>query len=198
MQRQWKKAPVAVLGLLVLAALFAASAACKKQPPAEPEVAKPAPPVETWVLHAPEGEGFEILTPVAFTRTDDKVATEAGDIAYVNYMAQPTPKYLYVLIHSDMPEALVAGQDVQKLLKDTGEAIVKQFSGYKEAEKAIALGEHPGLELSLTGQAQGTRFFVRARIYLVKNRLYQIYAMAEHGYEGAADYSKYLDSFKLK
>ncbi len=194
-----KRIPVVLFGLIPgLAFVLALSAACKKQPPAEPEDAKPAPPVETWVLHAPEGEGFEILTPVAFTRTNDKVATEAGDIAYISLIAQASEKLLYMLVYSDMPGALVTGQDGQKLLQGARDGIVQQYRGYLEKETPITLGEHPGLETRMTGSSQGVNFDVRSRFYLVRNRLYQLNIIVQRGFEGIADADKYFGSFKLK
>lgn len=182
-----------------LTVLLAFSGACRKA--AEPEAAEtpqPAPPAETWISFAPAGEGFEILTPSAFTRTEDKVATEAGDIAYVTYMSQPSEKRAYVLVHNDMPEALVTGQDAQKMLQGARDGLVRQYRGYVDHEAPISLGEFPGLETGMQGAAQGTNFYVKSRFYLVGNRLYQIYVLVEKGYEGTADTDKYFNSFKLK
>ncbi len=194
-----KRAPVVFMSLvLALAFGLAASTACKKQPPAEAEAPAPTPPVETWVMHAPEGEGFEVLTPVAFTRTDDKAATEAGDIAYVNLMAQASEKLLYTLVYSDMPEALVTGQDPLKLLQGARDGIVRQFRGFLEKEAPITLGEHQGLETRMTGTSEGVSFDIRSRFYLVKNRLFGLHIIVQRGFEGIADADKYFGSFKLK
>jgi hypothetical protein len=194
-----KNAPVVFMGLiLALAFGLVASTACKKQPPVEAEKTEPAPPVETWVKHALEGEGFEILTPVAFTRTDDKAATDAGEIAFVNLMAQASEKLLYTLVYSDMPEALVTGQDAMKLLQGARDGIVRQFRGYLEKEAPITLGEHQGLETRMTGTSQGVNFDIRSRFYLVKNRLFGLHIIVQRGFEGIADADKYFGSFKLK
>jgi hypothetical protein len=43
-----------------------------------------------------------------------------------------------------------------------------------------------------------TNFFIKARFYLVQNRLYQIHALAGKGYENVEAFDKYIGSFKLK
>lgn len=200
MNRLRRQAPwAAVLGLtLVLAVLLIATASCKKKAEPEPVPAAPAAPVETWVTYAPDGEGFEILAPQAFECTTQQVPTEVGDITAVSCLAQPSEQRMYILVRSDMPEALVAGKDPLELVQGARDGLVRQYSGYVDAEKPVALGDYKGLETGMQGTFQGTRFYIKARFFLVKNRLYQLYVVCQHGFEGAADYGKYLDSFKLK
>jgi|GEM_PF-5952160 len=200
MNRLRRQAPWAVvLGLTaVLAVLLAASASCKKKAEPEPVTTSPAAPVETWVTYAPEGESFEILTPQAFECTTQQVPTEAGDIAAVSCLAQPSEQRMYIFVRSDMPEALVAGKDPLELVKGARDGLVRQYSAYVDVEKPGALGEAKGLEIGMQGAFKGTNFYIKARFFLVKNRLYQLYVVCQRGFEGAADFGKYLDSFKLK
>lgn len=200
MTRLRKNMPGAVfLGMmLVLAVLLTVSAACKKKAEPELEAAPTAPPVETWVIYAPEGESFEILTPVAFTCNAQKVPTDAGEIDHVSCLAQPSEQRMYILVRGDMPEALIAGQDAKSLIQGARDGLVKQYTGIVEQETPITLGEYPGLQVAINGTYQGANFYLRARFYLVKNRLYQLYIVVQRGFEGAADFDKYFDSFKLK
>jgi hypothetical protein len=188
-----------ILGMsLVLAFMLAVSAACQKKAVPEPVAPAPAPAAETWVTYTSDDGAFEILAPVAFSCSAKKVPTDSGDIAYVSCLAQPSEQRMYILVHSDMPEALIAGQDAQKLLQGARDGLVKQYYGYVEKETPLTVGEYPGLETRMTGSFQGTNFYVWARFYLVKNRLYQIYVVAQKGFEAASDYDKYFGSFTLK
>lgn len=188
-----------VLGLiLVLAVVAIASASCKKKAEPEPVPTAPAAPVETWVTYAPEGEGFEILAPKAFECTPQKVPTDAGEIEVISCLAQPSEQRMYIFVRGDMPEALVAGKDPLELVQGARDGLVQQYSGYVDVEKPVALGEFKGLETGMQGTYQGVNFYIKARYFLVKNRLYQLYVVCQRGFEGAADFGKYLESFKLK
>ncbi len=200
MSRLRNKASWTVVSGLILAmvVLLTASVGCGKKAEPEPPAPEPAPPAETWVTYAPEGEGFEILAPKAFDCTPQKVPTDAGDIDVISCLAQPSEQRMYIFVRSDMPEALVAGKDPLELVQGARDGLVQQYSGYVDVEKPVALGEFKGLETGMQGTYQGVSFYIKARYFLVKNRLYQLYVVCQRGFEGAADFGKYLESFKLK
>lgn len=184
--------------VLILTLLPACGGKGKSEAGPAQDTAPAAPPAETWISYTPPEGGFEVLAPKAFTRTEDKTPTEAGEIAYVNLMAQDGTHLLYSLVYSDMPETLVASGDPQKLLQGARDGVARQFRGYVEKEAAITLGEYPGLEIRIQGTSEKINLDIRSRFYLVKNRLYQLNIIVQRGYEGLADAGKYFGSFKLK
>jgi len=62
------------------------------------------------------------------------------------------------------------------------------------AEKKIALGSYPGLQYEATGQNQ---LHVRARMYIVKNRLYQLMEISPLDTPFPEDAERITTSFKL-
>jgi hypothetical protein len=193
-------------GIIFLSLILIVLPSCKKSDEAKSEGGastaaeskKSSENFDTWTLFTSEESGFSILTPRTFSKTIDKTPTEAGEISYTQFMAQPNYRHIYIVVTSDMPENLIAGKDPQKLLEGGREGVVNQFQGTVTQEKAISLDGNPGLESIMTGATQGMNVLVKVRFYLVKNRLYQVYAMAEKGYEDMVAFDKYLDSFKLK
>jgi hypothetical protein len=185
-------------GAFLLALILTGLPACSKAQKSEAELKKPTVDFDTWMVFKSAEDGFEILTPRSFTKTTDKVATEAGEIPYSNYIAQPNYRQIYVVNVSDSPEGLIAGKDPLVLLQGARDGLIQQYSGTLEKEKPIALDGHQGLEVQFSGTEKATNFLVRARFFLVKNRLYQLYAMTEKEYEVQGAFDKYLGSFKLK
>ncbi|MCJ7613097.1 MAG: hypothetical protein MUP19_12640 [Candidatus Aminicenantes bacterium] len=113
------------------------------------------------------------------------------------YIAQPNFRHIYIIVFSDMPEALITGNP-QEQMRGAREGIINQFQGTITQEKDITLDGNSGLETTMTGSSQGMNVTLKVRFYLVKNRLFQVYALSEQGYEDPAAMDKYLDSFKLK
>ena len=62
------------------------------------------------------------------------------------------------------------------------------------SEEKVSLDGNPGRSFSADAGANGR---LKARIYLVKNRLYQVFVGGSQDKVSDADAQKFLDSFKL-
>ena len=70
------------------------------------------------------------------------------------------------------------------------------MGGTFKSESKIELdGKHPGREILADIPSKGGA--VRARVYLVGTRLYQIMVVGKKGFEESADTLKFLNSLKL-
>ncbi len=160
--------------------------------------AKPAPNFSGWIPYTSDEAGFSVLTPAVFAPNSETTPTDAGDIRFQRFTAQPDFHHIYIIVVSRMPEALVAGRNPVELLQGAREGVIGQFQGTVTSERQMILDGRPGLEIKVTGTSQGMSVTVVSRVYLARNSLYQAYVIAEKGYEDDASDRHFLDSFKLK
>lgn len=182
--------------ILILIVLMAA--ACSKEEASGPSAAaKPSKSFGAWIPYASEEGGFSVFTPSLFRTSTESTPTDAGDIQFIRYTAQPDSRHIYLIVISQMPEALLAGRDPRQMLQGAREGVIGQFQGTISSERQIVLDGNAGLEMKLNGSSQGMSVSVVSRVFLVKSRMIQIYAIAEKGYEDPAAFQYFLDSFKL-
>jgi hypothetical protein len=84
----------------------------------------------------------------------------------------------------------------QKRLDAFRDGFVKSFKGKVLKEKKIELDGHPGRDLRI--QPSTAAQLIRARVFVVKERRYQIYAKGPSETVSSQDVDEFLDSFKLR
>jgi hypothetical protein len=142
----------------------------------------------------PEGD-FTILLPGIPKEEVQVVNSEAGDIT-VHLFNVPLGSFAYVVAYSDYPADLVANMGAEKLLDGARDGAVSNTRGKLLDESPVEIDGFPGRFLKVlspdgTGLAQ-------ARMFLVGNRLYQIFVASPKSDQDSEDIQKYLDSFTLK
>jgi hypothetical protein len=155
-------------------------------------------PFDSWQEYSSDRYGFSISTPRAFEESTQKTPTEVGDIDVITLIAQAEDSTTYVATYSEFPEQIVKAGEPLELLRGGKQGVVDLLNGTVTSERELSLDGNPGLEIILTGTAQGYNIAAKGRFYLVKNRLYQIYVMAQQGKENTEATAKFLDSFRLK
>jgi Leucine-rich repeat (LRR) protein len=70
-------------------------------------------------------------------------------------------------------------------------------AGTVKSKRPITLDGHPGLEVELEASHTGSTMLIRNRMYIVKERLFQVMVTRTKDRGDSADYKKFLDSFKL-
>jgi hypothetical protein len=65
------------------------------------------------------------------------------------------------------------------------------------SKKPIRIDGHPGIEVDGEMMHSGTRMDVTNRIYLVGSRMYQVMVVRAKSHQRPADFTKFLDSFRL-
>jgi hypothetical protein len=100
----------------------------------------------------------------------------------------------YSVRYNDYPESVFQKKDANKILDDMRSAFVSK--GTLLNEDILSLDKYPGRDLRI--KTSDGKYIMHDRIYLVKNRAYQIMAVTEKegGFSGE-DLNKFLDSFKL-
>jgi hypothetical protein len=148
----------------------------------------PQPPVE----FKSETGGFSITTPYALKETTQSVDTEAGKIEIHMFSAEQGQQ-AWMVGYSDYPPEIVEASDAEGLLGASRDGAVSNVNGELVSDAPVSLNEHPGREF--TASAQGLS--LRARIFLVENRLYQIMAVVPKGQENSEEVDRFLQSFQL-
>jgi hypothetical protein len=142
-----------------------------------------------------EGKYKALLPSGAKTKTQS-VKTEIGPVKVVTTEAALEGTH-YMVVYADYPADRFKDADPDKVLDGVRGGAVKEAKGKLVSEKKITLGKarHPGRDLlieTLDGKAR-----VRQRIYLVRNRLYQILAIGTEEAVKARTVDKFHESFTL-
>ncbi|HEY3291363.1 MAG TPA: hypothetical protein VGK87_14635 [Anaerolineae bacterium] len=150
-----------------------------------------------WTNFSSDKGQFTVRMPSEPKQSTQSVDTAAGkiDVALFTAVAGNTA---YVASYSDYPEAVMAGADPLKVLEGAMNGAVTNIGGTLIDSKDVSLNDVPGKEFSANGkianQGEGS---MRGRLYLVKNRLYQLIVVGLKDQLPTADVDKYLQSFKL-
>lgn len=100
----------------------------------------------------------------------------------------------YTVISGNLGVEVGAGK-TDAVLNETRNSFVQGPSGGKLVdEKKIMIGKYPGREINVKTVGDN---FMRARMYLVKDLLYQVIAVGSKEAVSSADTTKFMDSFKL-
>lgn len=148
-----------------------------------------------WLNFESESGRFSVLFPGAPDEQVESVQTAIGVIETQFFMV--TQRDLaYSVNLADYPPEMIAAGDTQQMLDGARDGAVSNVNGELLEEKELTLGGYPGRELKVRVEEEG--IVVRARIYLVNERLYVIQAMSKERLASSEDIDKFLDSFELK
>ena len=151
-----------------------------------------------WKDFASEKGKFSIGMPATPKESSQSVDTAAGKIDLTMFTAQ-LGSAAYLVSYSDYPEEMMNSADPLKVLDGALDGSVTNFSGKVLSSTDITLDGNPGKEFNAEGKVTNPGDgSLRGRIYLVKNRLYQIIVVGLKDKTPATDIDKYLQSFKLK
>ena len=101
----------------------------------------------------------------------------------------------FLVTFSDYSPGHVQRNGAADVLANVAKGGAAQAGGTITSQKAISLGNHPGLEVQFADAANGMD--VRNRIYLVGDRLYQVMAVTKPTTD-RAKIDQFLDSFEVK
>jgi len=138
--------------------------------------------------HSKEGD-FSVLFPGEPERKMQKLDTGIGKLEFVLYSAE-TRKAAFAVGYVDYPEDMIT----DNMLDDARDDIVKKVKGTLESEKVLDYHGHVGREFEIKVQEQAT---VKARVFLIDDRLYQIMVISGSERIIKTRGSKFLDSFEV-
>ena len=148
-------------------------------------------------VSTPDG-GFRILM-----RGDPRVEkrdldTPVGKITG-NWYATELQESVFGVGYSDYPAQVLGSMAPRRMFMTVRESWVKRIDGRLQGDGTdIKLDKaHPGMEFIARGQLQGHDVYLRGRLYLVGNRLYQVIVFGRKDTLPPSDVNKFLASFAL-
>lgn len=144
-----------------------------------------------------EAGRFSVMTPVELQEEAKTLETEAGKIDLHLFAAQED-NIAYVIAYSDYPPENAPPDYAEKMLDGARNGAVGNTLGKLVSETKISLSGYPGRELLIETRGEDRPpSIIKGRLFMVKNRLYQVTVVAPWGKAGDKIIDDFLQSFKL-
>jgi hypothetical protein len=102
---------------------------------------------------------------------------------------------VYLVAYADYPEALIHGRALDAILDGARDGAVANCKGRLLGESTISLNQYLGRELKI--ESPDGESTMKARIFMVGRRLYQVEVATPKEKDFSKNIGKFLDSFKL-
>ena len=136
---------------------------------------------------------FVIMLPENVKAQEQTVNTQLGPIKMYMYNAKSKHQH-FTVAQSDYPGSFVNSTDPKTILDGSRDGSVRNIQGQLLSETLIELQGHPGRELKIEGP---NKIVIKSRIYLVKNRMFQIMALSKPDHSFDKKIQDVFDSFKI-
>ena len=144
-----------------------------------------------------EAGKFSVKAPVTLEEQPQTINVSGGKVEAHTYLGEKDD-IAYVVAYSDYRQEVVNQSTLDEMLNNARDSMISSANGKLILETRISLGDTVGREFTLDYEMlDGNDGTMKARIYLVKNRLYQVMVLADKANADAASITKFLDSFKL-
>ena len=150
--------------------------------------------IPNWVTTVSHQGAFLVRMPEEPTVAVDRVSAEKENITINTYKSEDRAiNTFYMVSYYDYPDGF--NPDTKKdFFKDVISKVVRRMGGSLLMEKNISTDEYKGREIEV---AVDEDYFVRAKFYLVGNRLYQLIIGAADRRAYSPENEAYLNSFRL-
>lgn len=142
-----------------------------------------------WVVVKPAEQPFRFQMPGQPKEETRTLASAVGAIPHRQFLYTAPDKTAFLVAYSVLPPEKMKNANPEALLNEARDGPLRSRGGTLVEEKKIQLGGHPGRDLTFKKPDETV---IRARIYLVKNRLYQTLVWGKN-----PDAVRFLDSFKF-
>lgn len=147
-------------------------------------------------LKAPEG-GFRILMRADPLVERREVETPIGKITGHWYSTEQRNS-VFGVGYADYPVQFVSNAPPRELFTLARESWLKRIDGKLQGDGTeIRLDGHPGMEFIASGKFNGRDAYLRGRLYLVGNRLFQVVVFGDKATLPLSDINQFMGSFKL-
>jgi hypothetical protein len=150
-------------------------------------------PVGEWKSFISKEGNYEVQMP-GTPLENRKIVKLPNGTVFVVQATLEVKKGEYVVGFSEHPDAVVKADTAEKRLDNARNGVLSKTHAKLKSEKQIKLEGHNGRELDLEINAN---LVVRARLFVINNRMYQLMVVGPRELVASADTGKFLDSFKL-
>ncbi len=154
-------------------------------------------PKDEWVLFSPSDGKFKLRLPQQPKLERHNTQTQAGPVELSLFTAMGGSGVAYQIGYSDFPEARLAQQPPDQVLRGAQEGAVRNVGGKLLSERQLRVHGHPAREYSVEVVKQGMTLSYWGRIVLVAARLYQLQMIGLVGQVKDAERERFFDSFEL-
>ena len=145
---------------------------------------------------SPEGR-FSITAQKPFKASTQTITASGISLPTYMFIADMGTR-TDMVAYTDYPEDVVSQSDPAKMLDGASNGAVQNVNGTLVSQDEITLDGNPGRDIVANAAAKnGQEVTMRARLYMVKNRLYMIIIVANKGQLTREQTDAFLDSFKL-
>lgn len=148
-----------------------------------------------YKLNSAEGK-FTVLMPLepALEISDIGGGEESIELYLYSIYYKST---VFMTAFNDLPFETLKTDEIELLLDEGRDSALQDLAGKLISEKKISLHTYPGREIIGKGKvADGSPVDIRFRLFLVKNRLYQLILLAPENVN-SPDVDKFFLSFDL-
>lgn len=139
---------------------------------------------------------FSISFPGEPNTNSHKTASEFGEIELHQFMYSEKDTRAWTVSYSDYPDKMIRLGNSEQLLKGIKYRIVEELHAKTLSEEQVQLDKlYKGL--SFVAHSKKKKLDILYRIYLVKNRIYQISMYSSIGVFSPKDSANFIGSFKL-
>ena len=118
---------------------------------------------------------FKAMLPGEPDYSASKVDTEVGKIDLHSFAVEANGgRVAYFVFYSDYPEGTEDDTDPKVLLQNARDGVIGDDDSRQTREEKIDISGHPGLEFDFVQGNGANKTYGYWRLYMVKNRLYQI------------------------
>ena len=152
-----------------------------------------------WQTYASTAGNFAVLAPGSFQEAAQTNDTAIGKIESHTFVLD-RGSIGYFVSYSDFPADAMQTANADAALESGVKGALDNLKATQVNKGDITLDGAPGKEVQ-GDIASGSTFpnggVVKARAYLVANRLYQVYVLVKKGSEADAQMDRYIQSFRF-
>lgn len=138
-------------------------------------------PKGTFVIQLPGEPKVETNPPDATGRTESRFLVDLGDTAYI-------------VAFDDYAAGHLTNSNPSSVLDTAQDALLKALKGTLRQKRPATISGFPGREILFDTPDHNTG---KVRVYVVRNRLYQVWYLGPTGQETRPDVDRFLNSFQL-
>ena len=147
-----------------------------------------------WKTFSSPDGSFSVLFPNSPTENQQTLNTAAGPINSTMYISTDDNDTNYMVGYTDYPEANIRQAQPDKMFDGGRDRLIASEKGKLISQSTISLAQYPGRAVTVE---MPDGLIVTARLYLVKNRFYQLLAETKRIKENAESIESFLNSFTL-
>jgi hypothetical protein len=144
---------------------------------------------------SPKDGGFEIKVPAEPRQSTKSFDTLLGKATLKLFSGKINDMVFYTAGYTEFPKGLTGLGSTKDLLDGGVAGSAKGVNGKVISQKTIKLGNVEGREAVI--EALNGKLEIRVRVFVVKDRMYQVMTATAKANGGATEITDFLDSFKL-